>query len=107
MRKLQGHFGQTNKDIEDILISAGKIEKRAGKIEELEFDGDEQQAPNSCPARHAQAGGGRVKVHMQVIPGRAEGAGPESSATIEGLAVPLWIPGSRASRAPRNDGEIA
>jgi len=40
VRKLQGHFGQTTKDIEDILISAGKIERRANKIEELEFDGD-------------------------------------------------------------------
>ena len=41
VRKLQGHFGQTSKDIDDILISTGKIEKRAGKIEALEFDGDE------------------------------------------------------------------
>jgi DNA recombination protein RmuC len=38
VNKLKGHFGQTTKDIEDILTSAGKIEKRAGKIEELEFD---------------------------------------------------------------------
>ncbi len=41
VRKLQGHFGQASKDIDDILISTGKIEKRAGKIEGLEFDGDE------------------------------------------------------------------
>src|SRR6185312_10713879 len=33
-RKLQGHFGQANKDIDDILISTGKIERRAAKIEE-------------------------------------------------------------------------
>ncbi len=38
VRKLQGHFGQANKDIEDILTSTGRIEKRATKIEELEFD---------------------------------------------------------------------
>ena len=44
VRKLQGHFGQTTKDIEDILISAGKIERRANKIEELEFDGDGHSA---------------------------------------------------------------
>jgi DNA recombination protein RmuC len=40
VRKLQTHLGQTNADIDAILISTGKIEKRAGKIEELEFDGD-------------------------------------------------------------------
>lgn len=42
VNKLKGHFGQTARDIDDILTSAGKIEKRAGKIEELEFDGDAQ-----------------------------------------------------------------
>lgn len=40
VRKLQTHFGQTSKDIDDILTSAGRIEKRAGRIEDLEFDGD-------------------------------------------------------------------
>jgi len=40
VRKLQGHFGQTSKDIDDILTSAGKIEKRAARIEDLEFDGE-------------------------------------------------------------------
>jgi DNA recombination protein RmuC len=44
VRKLQGHFGQTTKDIEDILTSAGRIEKRATKIEELDFDGDTPSA---------------------------------------------------------------
>jgi DNA recombination protein RmuC len=44
VRKLQTHFGQANKDIEDILISSGKIEKRATKIEELDFEGDAQGA---------------------------------------------------------------
>jgi DNA recombination protein RmuC len=44
VRKLQGHFGQATKDIDDILISAGKIEKRAAKIEALEFDGDAEDA---------------------------------------------------------------
>jgi DNA recombination protein RmuC len=40
VRKLQSHFGQTTKDVEDILISTGKIEKRGGRIEALEFDAD-------------------------------------------------------------------
>jgi DNA recombination protein RmuC len=58
VRKLQGHFGQTTKDIDDILISTGKIEKRAAKIEALEFDDDE--APSAeviqAPLRKLQAG---------------------------------------------------
>jgi DNA recombination protein RmuC len=41
VKKLQTHFRQANDDLGDILTSAGRIEKRAGRIEELEFDGDE------------------------------------------------------------------
>ena len=41
VRKLQTHFGQANEDLGNILTSAGRIEKRAVKIEELEFDGDD------------------------------------------------------------------
>jgi DNA recombination protein RmuC len=40
VRKLQTHFGQTTKDMDDILTSAGRIEKRAGRIEGLDFEGD-------------------------------------------------------------------
>ena len=58
VRKLQGHFGQATKDIDDILISTGKIEKRAANIEALEFDGDE--APSAeiiqAPIRKLEAG---------------------------------------------------
>ncbi|AXS39107.1 DNA recombination protein RmuC [Breoghania sp. L-A4] len=35
--KLQQHFGQANKDIEQILISSGKISKRGQRIEALEL----------------------------------------------------------------------
>ena len=35
--KLQKHFADANEDVRQILISADKIEKRAGKIEELDF----------------------------------------------------------------------
>lgn len=38
--KLQQHFGQANEDMRQILISTDKIDKRASKIEELEFDGE-------------------------------------------------------------------
>lgn len=37
VRKLQTHFGQANKDIDDILISTDKLSKRGQRIENLEF----------------------------------------------------------------------
>jgi DNA recombination protein RmuC len=39
--KLQQHFGQTSEDVTQVLISADKIAKRGGRIEALEFDGEE------------------------------------------------------------------
>jgi DNA recombination protein RmuC len=58
VRKLQGHFGQATKDIDDILISTGKIEKRAAKIEVLEFEGDEPAGAEiiQAPIRKLEAG---------------------------------------------------
>jgi DNA recombination protein RmuC len=46
--KLQQHFGQLGDDVAQILISADKITKRGGRIETLEFDGDE--APREARA---------------------------------------------------------
>ncbi len=37
VRKLQNHFGQASKDIDDILVSSSKVTKRGQKIEALEF----------------------------------------------------------------------
>jgi DNA recombination protein RmuC len=45
--KLQKHFGDVNEDIRQILISADKIEKRAGRIEELDFS--KTDAPPEAP----------------------------------------------------------
>jgi DNA recombination protein RmuC len=45
--KLQQHFGQASEDVTQVLISADKIAKRGGRIEALEFDGEE-------PAREAR-----------------------------------------------------
>jgi len=54
VRKLQGHFGQAVKDIDDILVSSAKVTKRGQKIEALEFgstsdaaDGEARRAPPS------------------------------------------------------------
>jgi DNA recombination protein RmuC len=41
---LQKHFGQANEDVRQILISADKVEKRAARIMEVEFD-SEPRAP--------------------------------------------------------------
>jgi DNA recombination protein RmuC len=45
--KLQNHFSQANEDVRQILISADKIEKRAGRIEELDFS--KSEAPVESP----------------------------------------------------------
>jgi DNA recombination protein RmuC len=52
--KLQSHFGQANEDVRQILISADKIEKRAGRIEELDFS--KSDAPAETP-RIVKSGG--------------------------------------------------
>jgi DNA recombination protein RmuC len=59
---LQKHFGQANEDVRQILISAEKVERRAGRIREVEFDeGNALPAPDAVviPAplpRRRQAG---------------------------------------------------
>src|ERR1700709_668743 len=45
--KLQKHFSDANEDVRQILISADKIEKRAGRIEELDFS--KPDAPAEAP----------------------------------------------------------
>ena len=55
VRKLQTHFGQANEDLNTILTSAGKIEKRAARIEELEFDESPGRQRHRRPVRKIQA----------------------------------------------------
>ena len=38
VNKLQTHFQQANKDVEQILISTGKVTKRGERIEQMEFE---------------------------------------------------------------------
>jgi DNA recombination protein RmuC len=42
--KLQKDFGNVNEDVRQILVSADKIEKRAGRIEELDFTSSSEAA---------------------------------------------------------------
>jgi DNA recombination protein RmuC len=57
---LQRHFGQANEDVRQILISAEKVEKRAARIREVEFDGEDALAADPvvipAPLRRVQAG---------------------------------------------------
>src|SRR6185436_16823133 len=47
---LQKHFGQANEDVAQILISSEKVAKRGGRIETLEFEGDEEPGRTVIPA---------------------------------------------------------
>lgn len=53
VRKLQTHFGQSAKDIDDILVSTSKVTKRGQKIEALEFGvaGDDAADGDAPPAK--------------------------------------------------------
>ncbi len=57
---LQKHFGQANEDVRQILISAEKVEKRATRIKDVEFDGEVGPAIDPvvipAPMRRLQAG---------------------------------------------------
>jgi len=58
--KLQQHFGQANVDVQQILISAEKVEKRAARIADVDFGDDGGSADNiiAAPiARRLEAGG--------------------------------------------------
>jgi DNA recombination protein RmuC len=55
VKKLQTHFGQANDDLGNIVTSAGRIEKRAARIEELEFDGEEDAVGVIAPPLRIQA----------------------------------------------------
>src|SRR5579883_2752621 len=54
--KLQKHFSDANEDVRQILISADKIEKRAGRIEELDSS---KEAPAE-PPRLVKPGAGEL-----------------------------------------------
>ncbi len=47
VQKLQTHFNQANEDVRLIAVSAEKIDRRAERIKDLEFDGD--NAPAELP----------------------------------------------------------
>jgi DNA recombination protein RmuC len=63
VQKLQTHFSQANEDVRLIAVSAEKIDRRAERIKDLEFDGDDAIEPPrgkpelfAVPTRKLQAG---------------------------------------------------
>jgi len=73
VRKLQTHFLQSSKDIDDILISSGKVSRRGAKIEALEFGGDALQAeapvPDDVGPRHRAAESKTGQLRLRVVDG--------------------------------------
>jgi len=51
--KLQAHFGQTARDLDQIAISSDKVVKRAGRIESLDLGAEPAQAPLPFTPRRA------------------------------------------------------
>ena len=69
VRKLQGHFQQTSKDVDDILISTSKVTKRGQKIESLEF-GEVPAAPaETAPEAPVSAVSRTGQLRLRVVDG--------------------------------------
>ena len=64
VRKLQTHFGQATRDIDDILVSTDKLTKRGKKIENLDFEPPRAAiaAPAAEPAAQSKTGQLRLRV---------------------------------------------
>jgi DNA recombination protein RmuC len=62
VRKLQTHFGQANKDIDDILISSSKLSKRGNRIEALEFDNAAAELVENEKAAESKTGQLKLRV---------------------------------------------
>jgi DNA recombination protein RmuC len=69
VRKLQGHFGQAAKDIDDILVSASKVTKRGQKIEALELgnEGGEPARVAGTSGADAVADGTTGRLRLRVV----------------------------------------
>ena len=78
VRKLQTHFGQAQKDIDDILVSSGKVTRRGQKIEALEFEaesGSTPPTPEPAPkkaGKSAESATGQLR--LRVVDGDGDGS---------------------------------
>ncbi|HEV7318716.1 MAG TPA: DNA recombination protein RmuC [Ensifer sp.] len=64
VRKLQGHFAMSQKDVEDILVSSSKLTRRGAKIEalELQAEGATRETSDPRPAVDSRTGQLRLRV---------------------------------------------
>ncbi len=69
VRKLQTHFGQASRDIDDILVSSNKVTKRGQKIEALEFGNSppELEDTRSTDPRHDNAVSSSSQLKLRVV----------------------------------------
>lgn len=70
VRKLQNHFGQATRDIDDILVSTGKVTKRGQKIEALEFSTAEAEPkPEATTPARRMADSKTGQLRLRVVEG--------------------------------------
>jgi len=68
VRKLQTHFGQASKDIDDILVSSNKVTRRSQRIEALEFGGaDEESNATATPSKRRAAESKTGQLRLRVV----------------------------------------
>lgn len=68
VRKLQTHFGQAQKDIDDILVSSDKVTRRGQKIEALDFDAERlaatKRAETAAAEKSADSKTGQLRLRV-------------------------------------------
>lgn len=67
VRRLQTHFGQASKDIDDILVSSSKVTKRGQKIEALEFVDPAAGEPAKGPDANRSAASATGQLRLRVV----------------------------------------
>ncbi len=64
VRKLQTHFGQAQKDIDQILTSTDKLTKRGNKIEMLEFEASPRESERPRHADDPEDRSGKLRLRV-------------------------------------------
>lgn len=64
VRKLQGHFAMSQKDVEEILISSGKLSRRGAKIEALELEAEGAARPETEPRQAVDNRVGQLRLRV-------------------------------------------
>jgi len=67
VRKLQGHFLQTGKDIEQILTSTDKITRRGNRIEALEFGGPSAEGDEALLTSEKSAASSTGNLRLRIV----------------------------------------